>query len=97
MKRGLVLPDVLFTFSFTFRKPTDNTAKYNTRPLFSTYFENPTYLSSQTFNAVFKLSNEIILFDCSVAFSSTFRHCYRFVRQIIHVVIGKILGIAKQR
>ena len=25
MKRGVVSPDVLFTFSFTFRKPTDNT------------------------------------------------------------------------
>ena len=26
MKRGLVSPDFLFTFGFTFRKPTDNTA-----------------------------------------------------------------------
>ena len=28
MKPGLVSPDFLFTFGFTFRKPTDNTAKY---------------------------------------------------------------------
>ena len=40
MKQGLVSPDVLFTFGFTFRKPTDNTNKYNPRPLFSTYYEN---------------------------------------------------------
>ena len=33
-------PDVLFTFGFTFRKPTDKTAKYNLRQLFSTYYEN---------------------------------------------------------
>ena len=39
MKRGLVSPDVLFTFGFTFRKSTDNTAKYNLRPLFLTFFE----------------------------------------------------------
>ena len=26
--RGLVTPDFLFSFGFTFRKPTDNTAKY---------------------------------------------------------------------
>ena len=35
-----------FTFGFTFRKPTDNTALVHLRPLFPTYFENPTYLSS---------------------------------------------------
>ena len=46
MKQGLVSTDVLFTFGLTFRKPTDDTAKYNLRSLFSTYFENPTYLSS---------------------------------------------------
>ena len=80
MKQGLVSLDVLFTFSFTFRKPTDNTDKYNPRRLFSTYFENPTHMILRTFNAVFKLSYEIILFDSSVAFSPMCRHCYRKVR-----------------
>ena len=28
MKAGLVSPDFLLTFGFTFRKPSDNTAKY---------------------------------------------------------------------
>ena len=77
MKWGLVSPDVLFTFCFTFRKPTDNTAKHNLRPLFSTYFENPIFIKSyilRTFNTLFKLSYEIKLFDCSVAFWPTFGH-----------------------
>ena len=44
MEWGLVSPDVLFTICFTFRK-TDNTANFNQRQLFWTYFKNPTYLS----------------------------------------------------
>ena len=85
MKGGLVSPDVLLTFGFTYRKPTDNTVKYNPRPQVLTYFENPRisyifikpYMILRTFNAVFKLSYEIMLFECFVGFSPTFGHCYR--------------------
>ena len=86
MKRGLVSPDVLFTFGFTFRKSTDNTAKYNLRPLFLTFLKSYIFIKSYmilpTFNALFKLSYKLIVFDCSVSFSPTFHLFYRKVRRM---------------
>ena len=74
MKPSLGSPDFLFTFGFTFRKPTDTivtillsiseTAISNLFRKSNVFFKSSMVL--RTFNAVFKLSYEtIMLFDCS--------------------------------
>ena len=88
MKQGLGSTYFLFTFSFTFRNPTDTILLSISETAISVLCrKSNVFIKSsmilRTFNAVFKLSFEtILLFYCSGAFSSTFCHCYRKVRQM---------------
>ena len=87
MKPGLVSPDFLLTFGFTFRKHIDNTAKNISETAISdTFKKSNVFIKSsmilRTFNAVLKFTYETILFDCSGAFSPTFRHCNHKVRRM---------------
>ena len=89
MKPGPGCPDFLLTFGFTLRKPTYTVLLSISETAISDLCrKSNVFIKSsmivRTFNAVFKLSFEtILLFDCSGAFLSTFRHCLRKVRRML--------------